>query len=208
MSNYSQFVDLLSKYCASYKLKTAIEEPLSKTSVDTASEHGNRCFNSKIKDLKTISMDNIAQDIIRKICFCDSCKDDESPASVDSFLIDKNGIWYFIEFKNQKIKNTKSKCVEKSYANIYWLLKILHDMKDKGVSILFDYEHPLQFIKEKCRFVLVIGDGCDDLTFNKIREAKKAKHALPDSCLFLKKLEAYIFNKASVYEKFIKQFEY
>ena len=107
MSNYSQFVDLLSKYCASYKLKTAIEEPLSKTSVDTASEHGNRCFNSKIKDLKTISMDNIAQDIIRKICFCDSCKDDESPASVDSFLIDKKRDMVF--HRIQKSENKKYK---------------------------------------------------------------------------------------------------
>lgn len=212
MSNYSNFASLLKSYCKLHNLQTEIELTVKEASLDT--ENKKYVFTATTSALKTISMDNIAQDIIRNISYKNTKWIKDSPASVDSFLIDKNGKWYFIEFKNQKISKTKQKCIEKSYANIYWLLSILYEMKNQGEIIQFNYENPIQFIKENCNFILVIPKDADPICINKIREAKKAKLPYPEECLFLNKLKSYIFNDASIFdetqfnEKFIKTFSY
>lgn len=212
MSNYySDFVQFLKNYCNQKGLSTTIEDKLSVLSLD--SEH-NRKFLSSTKDLSCISMDNIAHDIVRYIAFPNSKWEKDSPASVDSFLIDKNGLWYFIEFKNQKLNKTKYKCIEKTYANIFWLSKILIEMKKFQQILNFDYENPFSFFKNNCIFILVIGNGCDDNSLLKYRECKKAGLDLPENCEFLKKLETYIFKKTLLYnenqfdEHFVKKFEY
>lgn len=210
-NTYSDIISILDDYNKSHNLSTTIEEKLSDASYD--SEH-NRHFVSSISDLNTISMDNIAHDIVRLVAKPDSKWDNDSPASVDSFLIDNNGKWYFIEFKNQKINKTKYKCIEKSYANIFWLVEILLEMQKKYRINGFDYENPLSYFKENCIFILVIGNECDDISLQKYREAKKAKLALPENCEFMQKLETYVFNKAYIYnetqfdEIFVKTFQY
>lgn len=218
MSMYEKFVNLLTNYCRQKGFPIQIEKSLQDASEDDVNKV--KIFKSKYKDLNSISMDAIAHDVVRRIHYVGTTNEGESPASVDSFLIDSNGIWYFIEFKNQKIGASKEKCVEKSYANVYWLLKILDELKrnedfsfdsfsscPKGIS-------PFDFVKKYCNFILVIGDGKDELCLHKIREARKAKTDFPEPCRFLKKLESYIFRSAEVYSAkqfdntFVKHFSY
>ena len=159
-------------------------------------------------------MDDIARDAVRKLKFPGSKWYKDSPASVDAFLIDENNKWYFIEFKNQKISNAKIKCVEKSYANIYWLFDIFYEMHNNGFDINFNYGAPNDFIKNNCEFILVIYNDSDPLQINKIREAKKANLPMPEGTDFLLKLENYVFNKASVMDEeqfdrdFVRRFKY
>lgn len=159
-------------------------------------------------------MDIIAHEIIRKLYYKNSKWEKDSPASFDSFLIDKNGVWYFIEFKNQKVSRSKEKCMEKSYANVYWLIAILNEMRKYGKALSFDYDSPHSFFKENCQFILVINKQADPLTIGKLRQSKLAGEDYPENCLFLKKLEAYIFQKASLMDEdqfdreFVKEFQY
>lgn len=209
MNMYEKFVELLTAYCRKKGFPIQIEKSLQDASEDDVNSE--KVFKSKYKDLNSISMDAIAHDVVRKIHFAGTTKEDESPASVDSFLIDSNGIWYFIEFKNQKISASKEKCVEKSYSNVYWLLKVLDEMKRDGIFSFDSFSScpkgisPFDFVKEYCNFILVIGNDKDELCLHKIREARKAKTDLPESCRFLKKMESYIFRSAEVYSA--KQFD-
>lgn len=218
---YERFVQLINSYCASVGYSIQIESTLQESSYDDSDKKiPPRFFTSKFQNLRVVSMDEIAHNVIRRVFFPNSKTEKDSPASVDSFLIDSNGFWYFIEFKNQKIKNTKEKCIEKSYANVYWLLIIFRELEKQGKFSFKQFNpkleniNPLDFIKNYCKFILVIGDGCDDLQINKFREAKKANLSLPDDFRFLIKLESYIFKSAIVYNEeqfdreFVKKFKY
>lgn len=220
MSMYESLVNLLTNYCRQVGYPIQIEKSLQDSSEDDS--NAVKIFVSKYKDLNSISMDSIAHDVVRKIHFAGTTKEDESPASVDSFLIDSNGFWYFIEFKNQKIGASKEKCIEKSYANVYWLLKILEELKNNDSFSFESFSScpsgisPLNFVKEYCKFILVIADGKDDFEIYKIREARKAKKRWPDSdwAKYMKKLESYIYKSAEVYNvkqfdrEFVKNFRY
>ena len=210
-NNYSNILKLIDTYCSLHKISLKLEEKMSIASFD--SKHG-RHFISAISDLDVIALDNIAHSVVRLVYLPQSNKESDSPASVDAFLIDGEGKWYFIEFKNQKISGTKYKCIEKAYSNMFWLINILLEMKDKFPIDDFDYNHPFDFFKKNCEFILVIGNNCDDLGLSKYRECKKAHYPLPENCNFLFKLESYVFKKAIVYnetqfdELFVKNFSY
>ena len=85
MSMYESFVNLLTNYCRQVGCPIQIEKSLQDSSEDDA--NAVKIFMSKYKDLNSISMDAIAHDVVRKIHFAGTTKEDESPASVDSFLI-------------------------------------------------------------------------------------------------------------------------
>ena len=131
MSMYESFVNLLNSYCNQAGYPIQIEKTLHELSLDDANSVN--VFTSEYKDLNSISMDSIAQNVVARIHFGGPPREDVAPASVDSFLIDSNGYWYFIEFKNQYIssKKVKDDCVKKSYANVFWLFKILDEMQRK-----------------------------------------------------------------------------
>lgn len=220
MSMYESFVNLLTNYCRQVGYPIQIEKSLHDTSEDE--EHSVKIFSSVHQDLSSISMDSIAQNVVARIHFGDPPRKDVAPASVDSFLIDSNGYWYFIEFKNQYIssKKVKEDCVKKSYANVFWLFKILDEMQRKQLFSFDAYSSctteisPFEFVKKYCKFILVIGKDKVDNELNRIREAKKAKMTMPDSCRFLRKLESYVFKSADVYSadqfdrEFVKKFRY
>lgn len=220
MSMYEKFVNLLNTYCNQAGYPIQIEKTLHELSLDDANSVN--VFTSEYKDLNSISMDSIAQNVVARIHFGGPPRKDVAPASVDSFLIDSNGYWYFIEFKNQYIssKKVKEDCVKKSYANVFWLFKILDEMQRKQLFSFDAYSSctteisPFEFVKKYCKFILVIGKDKVDNELNKIREAKKAKMTMPDSCRFLRKLESYVFKSADVYSadqfdrEFVKKFRY
>lgn len=220
MSKYQDFLQLLKSYCAKKNCPTDIETTLRDASLNDT-DLSNPKYITLTQNLNAISMDSIARNVVRKFYFAGSTKNSDSPASVDAFLIDASGKWYFIEYKNQKLAKTKEKCIEKSYSNVFWLLKILEEMKEEGLFLFEKYSscssgiNPFDFVKEHCHFVLVAWDNGEDIQYlAKMREAKKANLPLPDSFTFLKKLESYIFKSAQAYtenefnQNFIQSFQY
>ena len=180
MSKYQDFLQLLKSYCAKKNCPTDIETTLRDASLNDT-DLSNPKYITLTQNLNAISMDSIAQNVVRKIYFAGSTKNSDSPASVDAFLIDASGKWYFIEYKNQKLAKTKEKCIEKSYSNVFWLLKILEEMKEEGLFLFEKYSscssgiNPFDFVKEHCHFVLVAWDNGEDIQYlAKMREAKKS----------------------------------
>lgn len=220
MSKYESFVNLLNTYCNQAGYPIQIEKSLHDSSLDDTNSVN--AFTPAQNDLNSISMDSIAQKVVGRIHFSGPPRNDVAPASVDSFLIDSDGYWYFIEFKNQCGSNKKVKedCIKKSYANVFWLFKILDELQKKHLFSFNAYSScmtemsPFDFVKNYCKFILVIGNDKVDNELNRIREAKKAKMTLPDSCRFLKKLESYVFKSADVYSadqfdcEFVRNFRY
>ena len=225
VSKYEKFLQLMDLYCSSVNCPTQIEKTLEKLSYD-GSKQSPWSFVSKHSNLNAISMDDIAKNVVRKLYYPKTTKDDESPASVDAFLIDSNGFWYFVEFKNQRLDSDSSarkmhqKCIEKSYANVYWLLKILEDLKKKELFSFKSFEpqskdiEPLDFVKKYCKYILVLGRDTDTNILGKIKNAKLANMPSSEAMPFLKKLSSYIFNSADVYgyeqfdDDFVKNFKY
>ena len=220
MSKYQDFLHLLKSYCAKKNCSTNIETTLRDASLNDT-DPTNPKYITLNQNLNAISMDSIAQNVVRKIHFAGSTKNSDSPASVDAFLIDASGKWYFIEYKNQKLAKTKEKCIEKSYSNVFWLMKILEELKNEGRFLFKDFSScpseisPFDFVKEHCHFVLVAWDNGEDVQYlAKMREAKKANLPLPDSFTFLKKLESYVFKSAQAYtanefnQSFVQNFQY
>ena len=118
----------------------------------------------------------------------------------------------FVEFKDQKINNTKDSVTKKAYQNWYWFLDILYEMKDRVDGGLFDFDNPIEFAKQHVTYILVVSKEKNGNMIRKIHECIIAgeKYKLP----FMEKLEKYIFKEAYAYTPeyfmrvFVRNFQY
>ena len=117
MTNYEKFKSLLNTYAQNYSKN--IETDLAASSINNADSSYPVFVYENKNPLKTIDMDCFAREVYTQMNFDDfkGHKTDYACSSVDSFLIDKDGKWYFIEFKDQKINTTKDGVLKKAYQN-------------------------------------------------------------------------------------------
>lgn len=218
MTNYEQIKELFNAFANKYRQKISIETKLSNASEDKAETRktGKRklVYESTRQDMDVIDMDEIAHNIYRIARFPESVKDEESLASADAFVISSDDIWYFIEFKNQKISRAKDSVTKKAFQNWYWLVDILYEMREqkKMQYDTFDYDNPISFAKEKVVYILVVSEDKNIVDVDKMRKCILAGQKFqPD---YMKKLEKYIFKEAYVYtpelleNNFVKHFIY
>lgn len=120
MTNYDQMKNLIEAFGDKYNQHICMESSLSIVSEDKDNSKNTGevqfVYNGKA-DMSIIDMDEIAHKMYRVIRNHDSKKDDESLASADVFVINLEDIWYFIEFKNQKISKAKDSVTKKAYQN-------------------------------------------------------------------------------------------
>ena len=159
MTNYEQIKGLFQKFAHKYKRQICIETELSSASEDKAETKrtGDKklVYENNRQDLKIIDMDEIAHNVYRIARFPDSVKESESLASADAFAISSEDIWYFIEFKNQKISKAKDSVTKKAFQNWYWIVDILYELKDKNNMQYntFNYDNPIAFAKENVDYM-------------------------------------------------------
>ncbi len=218
MTNYENFVSCIYEYCALHKMTDInFEHTLSEASLDNSCKQQEpKKFVTKYKDLKNISMDTIAQEIIAAIHYKGSKRWNlNAPASVDSFLIDKNNIWYFIEFKNQKISRAKEKCIEKAFSNLYWLFNMFYELQENEKRTPCKLDNLFRFIKSHCVYYIVIINNADPVGLKKVHDLHLANNFSESvEYNFIAKLNFYIFKDAKVVseevfdEIFVKNFEY
>lgn len=212
MTNYEQIKNLLQSFACNYNQHICIEETLSDVSEDKQTKE--LVYKNTRQDMKIIDMDKIAHNIYRIARIPDSVKESESLASADAFVVSSDNIWYFIEFKNQKISKAKESVTKKAYQNWYWLVDILYEMREQsGVQYeTFNYDNPIAFAKENVVYILVVSEEKNIMDSEKIRQGTLGKRKWqPD---YMKKLEKYIFKEAYVYtpyaleHDFVKRFKY
>lgn len=163
MTNYDQMKNLIEAFGDKYNQHICMESSLSIVSEDKDNSKNTGevqfVYNGKA-DMSIIDMDEIAHKMYRVIRNPDSKKDDESLASADAFVINSEDIWYFIEFKNQKISKAKDSVTKKAYQNWFWLVDILYEMSEKNNMQYdtFNYDNPISFAREKVVFILVVSE--------------------------------------------------
>lgn len=207
MTDYEKMKKILEQYLDKHGVDNHIESSLHDTSVNKADKNNlSYLYQGEKADLKVLDMDEIAHNAYRLIKYPNSNSEEDAIASADAFVINGLQDWYFIEFKDQKINNTKDSVTKKAYQNWYWFLDILYEMKDKVDGGLFDFDNPIKFAKEHVFFILVISEEKNMSSYRKMHECRLAgeKFTVP----FMEKLEKYIFKETFIYtpENFEREF--
>lgn len=169
----------------------------------------NYLVDTKYSYLQIVSMDKVAQGAYKKY---KNAQTKHVPNSVDAFLIDKNDIWYFIEFKDCKMTTSKQDNVEKKALNNILMLIDIFKHSNVNPNISFDNNDPIKFIKDKCVFILVISKKDNDHAYNNI----KSKNLINEKYTpeYMEKLKEFYFRDAYAYteiffeELFLKKFQY
>ncbi len=214
-NNFTEFVDLISKYL-SYDLQSGcmISNLHDLSRDDSNKERMEYVYNGE-NHLQVLDMDRIARTEYKKIK--GAADKDSIINTADAFIITGKNQWYFIEFKNSIIKagkkGLKDNIIKKAYANWYMLLDILYTMYQKGIRYEgFCYENPVTFAKNNINYILVCKQEDNPEAYNLIKKSDLAgeKYTPP----FMLRLKDYLFRDAYLYtdefleRKFVHGFEY
>lgn len=218
MTNYEQIKMLLETFADNYNQHVYVEDKLSHVSEDKAETQKTGIeklvYENTRQDMDIIDMDQIAQNIYRCVRFPESEKKEDSLASADAFVINSYNIWYFIEFKNQRIARAKESVTKKAYQNWFWLVDVLYELREQKQVCYdtFNYDNPIAFAKQNVVYILVVSEEKNIVDIGKMHGCALAGEKFqPD---YMKKLEKYIFKEAYVYtpklleNKFVKHFKY
>lgn len=210
MTNYNHIKNLLEEFANKYGQNNTIESNLSDLSEDKLESKNTGIrqlvYGSDKRNMQVLDMDEIAHNVYRIARFPESTKEAESPASADAFVISADNIWYFIEFKNQKISKAKESVTKKAYQNWHWLVDILYEMKDCLPYDIFNYENPIAFAKENVVYILVVSEEKNYPDVEKIHKCRLAGEKFRPE--YMEKLEKYIFKEAYVYTPLILEWEF
>ena len=218
MTNYEQIKNLLETFADNHNQHICMENKLSHVSEDKEETHktGNEklVYENTRQDMDIIDMDQIAQNIYRRVRFPESKKAEDSLASADAFVINSDNIWYFIEFKNQRISKAKESVTKKAYQNWFWLVDVLYELREQKEACYdtFNYDNPIEFAKKNVVYILVVSEEKNIVDIGKIHGCDLAGEKFQPN--YMTKLEKYIFKEAYVYtpelleKNFVKHFKY
>lgn len=117
MDQYDEFKAMIDAYLNKHGQTPTYKASLHETSMNDAGSV--YLYESSRRDIEVINMDDIAQGAYRNTRFPESYKKEDSISTNDAFVICDDNKWYFIEFKDQKLNNTKDSVSKKAYCNWY-----------------------------------------------------------------------------------------
>ena len=204
MSNYERVKSLLGNYFADRGIAVDLEKDLHLVSLN---EQGDKYLYEGERELRVISMDDIAKDGYKIIKGAKG----KPVNTVDAFLADVNNEWFFIEFKDTKISSKKDNIEKKGMANFLMLLDLFESMGDE-CKLIFDTENPMQFAREHITYILVCSMEKNPYVYDQVRIHDVTKEKYTPECL--QKFKEYFFKDAYVYteeyfeKRFVKNFKY
>lgn len=208
MNQYDEFKAMLDAYLKKNQKKASYCSCLHETSFSDADAL--YLYDSSRNDIEVINMDEIAQGAYRNVRFPESNKTEDSIATNDAFVICGDNKWYFIEFKNQKLNQTKDSVSKKAYGNWHMLLDIIYEMKSTNSLTSFPYDNPIAFARENVILILVVSEEKNPTDAKRIHDGILAgEKYVPE---FLKKLRKYIYHDVFLYtpatleQYFVKKF--
>lgn len=187
MNNFEQFSHMMSRYLEERGCEVRLETDISKLSRST--EEPQPLCGSK---LKAIDMDAFAKKGYRKIVLPDSKTEDDAINTADAFLVNNENKWYFVEFKDAKLGNSKTSVLKKAYSNIFAVLDVLYTTwRTEAGYKGFDYENPVEFIRSNVIYILVFSAAKNPQHVIQLRNHQlKGENYLPE---FMKRLPGYIY---------------
>lgn len=210
MSNYSTFKNIIETFVNVYKKTASVESDLHKVSLNDAGKVF--IYDAGRKNLQVINMDAVAHGSYRWIRYPESKSEEDSIATSDGFLINADGEWFFVEFKDQQLIRTKDSVMKKVFGNWQMVLDILYEMKEKISYPSFTYDNPVAFAKDNITYILVVSAEKNIKETKLMRDCNVAgMHYTPP---FMEKIKRYIFHDAYAYtpdifeREFVKKFQY
>ena len=195
MNQYDEFKAMIDAYLDKHKKTAKYKSSLHETSVNDAKSV--YLYESSRKDVEVINMDSIAQGPYRNIRFPESNKKEDSISTNDAFIICDDNKWYFIEFKDQKLNNTKDSVSKKAYCNWHMILDIIYEMAQEKRLSAFRYDNPIEFARENVNLILVVSEDKNPMDAKRVQDSISAgeKYVPP----FLEKLQKYIYHDVFLY---------
>lgn len=190
MSNLEKFTDMMEAYLERGGCGVSLVSDITDTSFN--SEEGESLCKSS---MRVLDMDRFAKRGYRRIILPDSQTEDDSINTADAFMINRDNEWYFIEFKDAKLGNSKHSILKKAYSNVYAVLDVLFEMKGQEEAYLqFTYENPVDFIHKHVTYILVFSGAKNPQDAKQMLNHKLVKGKyLPE---FMKRLQGYIYKEA------------
>lgn len=190
MSNLEKFASMMEVYLKRKGYTENLVSNISDTSFSSEAK-ASLCNSSMI----VIDMNRFAKRGYRRIILPLCQTEADSINTADAFMINKDNEWYFVEFKDAKVGNSKHSILKKVYSNVYAVLDVLYEMKEQEEAYLqFAYENSIDFIHKHVTNILVFSgaknlqDAKQMLNFKLI----KGKYLLE----FMKRLQGYIYKEA------------
>lgn len=190
MDQYDEFKAMIDAYLNKHGQTPTYKASLHETSMNDAGSV--YLYESSRRDIEVINMDDIAQGAYRNTRFPESYKKEDSISTNDAFVICDDNKWYFIEFKDQKLNNTKDSVSKKAYCNWYMLLDIIYEMEQERHLSSFWYDDPIEFARENVNLILVVSEDKNPTEAKRIQDSINAKQQYTP--VFLEKLQKYIYH--------------
>lgn len=190
MNNFDAFEKLLEQYLIEKGYPVSLVSDIRSTSYSDEIKKS-LCISS----LRVIDMDKFAKKRYRKVILPGSVSEDDSINTADAFLINKDNVWYFIEFKYAKLGNAKLSVLKKAYSNAYAVMDVLFSMKGTRYEYKgFDYNNPIRFFQENVIYILVFSEKDNPQHVIQMRNYRyKNQNYLPE---FMSRLQGYIYKEA------------
>lgn len=190
MNNLEKFADMLEAYLEKEGYIIKLASDISDTSF--SSEAGGSLCNSS---MTVIDMDRFARQGYRRIILPESQTEDDSINTADAFMINRDNEWYFIEFKDAKLGNSKHSILKKAYSNLFAVMDVLYEMRGQIEAYSqFEYENPIDFIHRHVTYILVFSGTKNPQDAKQVLNHKLIKRKyLPE---FMKRLQGYIYKEA------------
>lgn len=210
MSYYDKILSLFNDYLKDNKISLELETDMHEASMnENSSEETNYLYTSSRK-LKVISMDKLSQYGYRVINGISGTK--RSLNTVDAFFIDNNNYWYFIEFKDCKLRSKKDNIEKKGMANWLLLLDVFYSLGAEKCKDIIDLGNPVQFAKDHVIYIVVCSAEKDPYTYQEVKNCSLLGEYYTPECLY--KFKDYLFKDAFAFtedffeQKFTKAFKY
>lgn len=204
MSNYERVKNLLVKYFSDRGIHIDLEKDLHVVSLN---EQGDKYLFEGDKNLKVISMDDVARNGYRLVKHAEG----KPVNTVDAFLADVNNEWFFIEFKDCKLSSKKDNIEKNGMANFLMLQDVFEEMGTE-CSDVFSAENAMKFAREHIIYILVCSREKDPYTYEQVRFHDATKERYTPVCL--QKFKDYFFKDAYAYteeyfeKRFVNKFAY
>lgn len=212
MNKFETFLEMLKQYFHKNEISLVMTSSLHECSDNNADGTPIYWYNGA--ELNVINMDWVAKHGYR---YVRAVNPKDNPVSTaDSFVINRENMWYFIEFKSGEITakkdGIKRSVLKKAYENWYMLLDILYQMKEEYPISGFNFQQPIEFAKNNVQYILVCKGENNPEMYRQIKNsALIGKRYTPP---FMQRLKDYVFQDAYAYtevefeQEFVKKFKY
>lgn len=211
MSNFCQISAMIDRYLIKHDIDQNIKSSMHNVSANDCNANA-VVYLYNGEELEVIDMDAIAKNGYKRIRK-PSLPSENPINSADAFLVNSDNEWFFIEFKDAAVNDSKTSIIKKAYSNWYMLMDVLYEMKGTDYEYSqFDFDNPVRFAQQNVSYIVVCSAEKNPQIYLQIKNQDLVKQTYTPP--FLERVKTYIFKDAYLYteilfeRKFARNFRY